>query len=1187
MRSRRNSGVRLDYYQRLVCRTILDYQDPVTGLIPSHKQDDHAWVRDNVYSILSVWALSMAYRKNADLDEDRAKTYELEQACIKMMRGLLLAMMRQKDKVEKFKQTQNPADSLHAKYSSQTTATVVGDREWGHLQLDATSLYLLILAQMTASGLQIVFNLDEVNFIQNLVFYIEATYCIPDYGIWERGDKTNHGLPELNSSSIGMAKAALQALDDLDLFGGKGGPFSVIHVLADEAQKCNAVLQSMLPRESNSKEVDAALLSVIGYPAFAVEDPELIAQTRKSILQKLKGKYGCKRFLRDGYKTAKEDPSRLYYESWELQHFENIECEWPLFLCYLVIDACFRGERLEVEEYCDALEQVLLLTDDGLKLVPEMYAVSADKVEAEYKNPHSQPRVHVGMTPFMWAQSLFIIGRLLQEGFIVPGELDPLNRRLASEKKPDVVVQVVVLAEDHIIQEKLMHHEIFVQTIQDVPDFEVLPARVLGHIYTYLGRSSKLGLSGRQSRDVGILSTSKMYLFKDSLLVFTPQFADQHRFYLASDTDLLIDTFKTEVAYLKSAWRMLGRPTVILPVSQDLLHNGKIPGEVIATIKKLKSGYTTGTRILLGTLEEFVSTSCIASLSFVGNQEEGHPERIPAELREYLNKEFSRKDVRRDSIFLRRQSIIGPPKSPSAFGSRGKLGVKGLVKRSRSIHVENFFSCDQPSSTKSEELLPTLSEDSYGGVGDTGSPAYDTDEEELCEMVDQPSNATILGLSQLQLDKVSEKELLDLLEESDSLEEHGDILHCLVLNKGLKWDTELGDGNRVITVRHLLKELYEKAYKEHKWGLVRHVAGLLGKKVEDLAKAVTDLLVRQKQVTVGMPPMNEYTITRPQPAKQLRIIIYKAHGADKSAAMLTQELLVYLSMFIRTEPELFQEMLRLRVGLIIQVMVSELGRSLQCSADEASEYLLNMRPFEMKMLLRQILSGKEFVILNSSEGVFSVQSSKINKQALQHTMRDSIVTSTKKQDETFDRQGQWIRRRRLDGALNRVPMGFYPRAWKLLERCVGLSIEGKVLSQHLTKEMTQGELKFALEFEHVLNCIPQPEYRQLMVEAIMVLTLLAEHNVVTFINKVISVDGLVQHAYKVFLEDQKLCHGDATLCCATDGVPKSHCNKVANLCQHFYDSAPSGCYGTMTYLIKAVAMTVDDLPNTNLDCTIS
>lgn len=46
-------------------------------------------------------------------------------------------------------------------------------------QIDAISLYLLILAQMTASGLQIVFTLDEVSFIQNLVFYIESAYCIP------------------------------------------------------------------------------------------------------------------------------------------------------------------------------------------------------------------------------------------------------------------------------------------------------------------------------------------------------------------------------------------------------------------------------------------------------------------------------------------------------------------------------------------------------------------------------------------------------------------------------------------------------------------------------------------------------------------------------------------------------------------------------------------------------------------------------------------------------------------------------------------------------------------------------------------------------------------------------------------------------------------------------------------------
>ncbi|KAI7697694.1 hypothetical protein SSS_07160 [Sarcoptes scabiei] len=300
MRNRSNSGVRLDYYQRFVYKTILDHQNPVTGLLPSlptnSTLNEHAWVRDNLYSIMAVWALSMAYKKHTDLDEDRAKTYELEQSCVKMMRGLLVAMMQQKNKVEAFKESQSTSDSLHAKYCAATMLPVVGDHEWGHLQLDATSLFLLMLAQMTASGLQIIFNLDEVAFIQNLVFYIESSYCIPDYGIWERGDKTNHGLPELNASSIGMAKAALEALNELDLFGGKGGPSSVIHVLADEIQKCHAVLESMLPRESNSKEIDASLLSIISFPAFAWKIQILLKQLEMKLYQSLKAAMVAKDF---------------------------------------------------------------------------------------------------------------------------------------------------------------------------------------------------------------------------------------------------------------------------------------------------------------------------------------------------------------------------------------------------------------------------------------------------------------------------------------------------------------------------------------------------------------------------------------------------------------------------------------------------------------------------------------------------------------------------------------------------------------------------------------------------------------------------------------------------------------------------------------------------------------------------
>lgn len=69
-----------------------------------------------------------------------------------MMRGLLRCMLLQVDKLEKFKKTQSPRDCLHAKYSSLTGKTVVGDKEWGHLQIDATSLFILYLAQMTAAG---------------------------------------------------------------------------------------------------------------------------------------------------------------------------------------------------------------------------------------------------------------------------------------------------------------------------------------------------------------------------------------------------------------------------------------------------------------------------------------------------------------------------------------------------------------------------------------------------------------------------------------------------------------------------------------------------------------------------------------------------------------------------------------------------------------------------------------------------------------------------------------------------------------------------------------------------------------------------------------------------------------------------------------------------------------------------
>ena len=56
-----------------------------------------------------------------------------------------------------------------------------------------------------------------------------------------------------------------------------------------------------------------------------------------------------------------------------------------------------------------------MTTDEGLRLVPEMYSVPEDQVQAEYEQPGSVDRSAVGQLPFMWAQSLYITGRLLQD----------------------------------------------------------------------------------------------------------------------------------------------------------------------------------------------------------------------------------------------------------------------------------------------------------------------------------------------------------------------------------------------------------------------------------------------------------------------------------------------------------------------------------------------------------------------------------------------------------------------------------------------------------------------------------------------------------------------------------------------------------------------------------------------------
>lgn len=534
---------------------ILRRQHPVTGLLPAstavnnHGDYTDAWVRDNVYSIMSVWSLGIAFKRQG---QDH-KADHLEQSTIKLMRGLLQSMMRQSNKVEAFKYSLENNDSLHAKYDTATGLPVVADDAWGHLQIDATSLYLLMLAQMSASGLRIICTPDEVDFIQNLVYYISSAYRTPDYGIWERGNKVNNGKTEINASSVGMAKAALQALDGFNLFGSNGDKRGVIHVIADAISLARTTLASLLPRESLSKETDSALLSIIGFPAFAVGKESLATQTRDTVLTKLGGNYGCKRFLWDGHQTALEESSRIYYNLIELVNFAHIESEWPLFFTYLYITALFDGSEATAKHYRKKLES-LMVNVDGVGLLPELYYLPKENVEAEKKSPRSQPRVPNDNLPLVWAQSLFYTGLLLDEGLISTDDIDPLKMRRRSTKFIKSNIALVVLAENDQIKQHLAKNGVIAESLQDIKPMAVVSASGLMEAYAHIGENKALGLTGRPRRRVQSLATSQTYEINNKIYLCLSWMQSEREDYRLYDAQWVSQNLEQEIHFIYKNW---------------------------------------------------------------------------------------------------------------------------------------------------------------------------------------------------------------------------------------------------------------------------------------------------------------------------------------------------------------------------------------------------------------------------------------------------------------------------------------------------------------------------------------------------------------------------------------------------------------------------------------------------------
>ncbi|MBM5804194.1 MAG: phosphorylase kinase [Cyanobacteria bacterium K_DeepCast_35m_m2_155] len=1018
-------------------QVVLSRQHPITGLLPAstantvHGNYGDAWVRDCVYSIQCVWGLALAHRR---IDGTSTRAFELEQRVVQLMRGLLNAMLRQSHKVERFKHSLSRLDAIHAKFDTGSGEPVVPDDGWGHLQLDATALYLLQLAQLTRSGLVVIQSSHERDFIQNLVYYVARAYRVADYGIWERGDKGNHGLPERNASSIGLVKAALEALEGLDLYGPHGDGRATLVIPHDAIVRLRRALRGLLPRESASKEVDSACLAVIGYPAWAVEDPQLTERTRAKIRSELGGAYGYKRFHRDGHQTVVEDHTRLHYEREELAQFQHIECEWPLFWAYELITACCEERWAEARQWRQRLAGVSVLAG-CTALLPELYRVPVQAIEAERRQPGSQPREANENVPLLWTQSLTWLADLLLAGLITPADLDPSERRHTISLGADQVLVALVPANAGIAA-ALEHAGLptagTALTVASSAELAQRMARV--------GANGRLGLSGHPPVRMETMATARLYCSESGQQrwAFLPAVLDESTFYLADDAEQLIDTVGAEVRLLQRHWRGPGAPLLLIPIAAGAFNAD--PEAFVRLGHQLASGCFDGVAVQLASLAELQSQACWQIL--------------PRE----------------------------------ACGA-----IEGL----------------------SEAV--------------TASP-----------LLASTASTPLTAEQELELEDSSTCDLLDRLWQSTSLSEQAEVLEQLGLRLGLAAQLQ-GPQADIVLLHDLLSEVYQRALGQGAWGVVRRVAAALDLVHPQLEDALTDLLLRQKQVVVGRNYTRDSRIAEPQGSRTIAAMIRRFSGEDGREWMLQQELLLALDSLARREPDLLSGSLTLQLGQLLLLLTGELAAERELSPIDGFEALCNLPPHTLRRQLRTMLSDLEHA-----------------RDALQRKehlhLSGRVRWSASDPLEEHPKGGCWLRHRSRLGAIGRVPRDFYPGIWALLHHCRGIVIGDKLDkrnrldSKPLLREKTPGERNFASQVDHLLSKIEAPEYRQLCSETLLTLIAFVEANPQVYLDDDLALDVVIGHAVRVGWQQQ---HPQI--------APGEYGSHKAEAWDSFYRASPADC----------------------------
>lgn len=304
---------------------------------------DKAWLRDNVYE-----ALAFEY---AGEWEVVAKTYHT----------LLDIFDKHIDKIN-WATTNKPFESwqfIHARYNPETLEEFW--ESWGNKQHDAVGAILFKLADFEAQGKSVLRNRKDRRTVQTLIYYIcnVEYWHDADSGMWEENE-------EVHASSIGAVLAALKKWQEV------GG----MDVDQDAIDRGEAALQKLLPRESEAKFTDLALLSLI-YP-YNVVSHEMAAQIVENLVYHLAKDKGVMRYKFDRYYNKNTDG---YSE----------EAEWCFGLSWLAIAYKRLGDEEKAKEYLD--KATATITKDGK--IPELYFSHTD--DSNENNPLG------------WSESMYVV----------------------------------------------------------------------------------------------------------------------------------------------------------------------------------------------------------------------------------------------------------------------------------------------------------------------------------------------------------------------------------------------------------------------------------------------------------------------------------------------------------------------------------------------------------------------------------------------------------------------------------------------------------------------------------------------------------------------------------------------------------------------------------------------------------